>query len=95
MFSHWKSYVFLLDHIGEDEEGQGISLQPRYPWEESDRDYDYEEVYYLLLFCLNSLLKFKLSLVMHHRFHIQCIFHLFYFLLLVFLFVNSVVAWMT
>lgn len=46
MFSHWKSYVFLLDHIGEDEEGQGISLQPRYPWEESDRDYDYEEVYY-------------------------------------------------
>nr|XP_023929393.1 eukaryotic translation initiation factor 2 subunit beta-like [Quercus suber] len=34
----------LDDHIGEDEEGQGISLQPRYPWEESDRDYEYEEL---------------------------------------------------
>ncbi|RVW56498.1 Eukaryotic translation initiation factor 2 subunit beta [Vitis vinifera] len=33
----------LLDHNGEDEEGEGIVLQPRYPWEGSDRDYKYEE----------------------------------------------------
>ncbi|RVX22932.1 Eukaryotic translation initiation factor 2 subunit beta [Vitis vinifera] len=34
----------LLDHNGEDEEGEGIVLQPRYPWEGSDRDYKYEEL---------------------------------------------------
>ncbi|KAL6978984.1 hypothetical protein U1Q18_020650 [Sarracenia purpurea var. burkii] len=32
------------DHIGEDEEGEGIVLQPQYPWEGSDRDYEYEEL---------------------------------------------------
>ncbi|CBI15806.3 unnamed protein product, partial [Vitis vinifera] len=34
----------LDDHNGEDEEGEGIVLQPRYPWEGSDRDYKYEEL---------------------------------------------------
>ncbi|GFQ08476.1 eukaryotic translation initiation factor 2 subunit beta [Phtheirospermum japonicum] len=33
----------LDDVIGEDEEGEGIVLQ-QYPWEESDRDYQYEEL---------------------------------------------------
>ncbi|CAL5427015.1 unnamed protein product [Camellia sinensis] len=33
----------LDDHIGEDEEGEGIVLQPQFPWEGSDRDYKYEE----------------------------------------------------
>ncbi|CAL5333919.1 unnamed protein product [Camellia sinensis] len=32
------------DHIGEDEEGEGIILQPQFPWEGSDRDYEYEEL---------------------------------------------------
>ncbi|KAM7526600.1 hypothetical protein LguiA_016502 [Lonicera macranthoides] len=32
------------DHIGEDEEGEGIVLEARYPWEGSDRDYVYEEL---------------------------------------------------
>ncbi|CAI9776528.1 unnamed protein product [Fraxinus pennsylvanica] len=32
-----------LDDIGEDEEGEGIVLQ-QYPWEGSDRDYEYEEL---------------------------------------------------
>ncbi|KAF5470318.1 hypothetical protein F2P56_010838 [Juglans regia] len=32
------------DHAGEDEEGEGTVLQPRYPWEGSDRDYEYEEL---------------------------------------------------
>ncbi|XP_047952738.1 eukaryotic translation initiation factor 2 subunit beta-like [Salvia hispanica] len=31
------------DTIGEDGEGEGIVLQ-QYPWEGSDRDYEYEEV---------------------------------------------------
>ncbi|KAG6418054.1 hypothetical protein SASPL_120252 [Salvia splendens] len=31
------------DTIGEDEEGEGIVLQ-QYPWEGSDRDYEYEEL---------------------------------------------------
>ncbi|CAK9167968.1 unnamed protein product, partial [Ilex paraguariensis] len=31
------------DHIGEDEEGDGIVLQQQFPWEGSDRDYKYEE----------------------------------------------------
>lgn len=30
--------------VGEDEEGDGIVLRQQYPWEGSDRDYDYEEV---------------------------------------------------
>ncbi|PON74873.1 Translation initiation factor 2, beta subunit [Trema orientale] len=34
----------LEDHIGDDEEGEGIDLHPRYPWEGSDRDYEYEEL---------------------------------------------------
>ncbi|OVA17312.1 Translation initiation factor IF2/IF5 [Macleaya cordata] len=34
----------LEDNIGEDEEGEGIVLQARYPWEGSDRDYEYEEL---------------------------------------------------
>ncbi|KAL6504102.1 hypothetical protein OROGR_026025 [Orobanche gracilis] len=33
----------LDDTIGEDEEGVGIVLQ-QYPWEGSDRDYEYEEI---------------------------------------------------
>ncbi|XP_052187644.1 eukaryotic translation initiation factor 2 subunit beta [Diospyros lotus] len=32
------------DHIGDDEEGEGIILQPQFPWEGSDRDYEYEEL---------------------------------------------------
>ncbi|CAL5422890.1 unnamed protein product [Camellia sinensis] len=32
------------DLDGEDEEGEGIVLQSRYPWEGSDRDYDYKEL---------------------------------------------------
>ncbi|XP_058110713.1 eukaryotic translation initiation factor 2 subunit beta-like [Magnolia sinica] len=34
----------LDDHIGEEEEAEGIVLQSRYPWEGSDRDYKYEEL---------------------------------------------------
>ncbi|KAK6163869.1 hypothetical protein DH2020_000733 [Rehmannia glutinosa] len=33
----------LSDIVGEDEEGEGIVLQ-QYPWEGSDRDYEYEEL---------------------------------------------------
>ncbi|GLU02630.1 hypothetical protein SLE2022_198750 [Rubroshorea leprosula] len=32
------------DLPGEDEEGEGVVLQQRYPWEGSDRDYEYEEL---------------------------------------------------
>ncbi|CAK9182338.1 unnamed protein product [Ilex paraguariensis] len=32
------------DHMGEDEEGEGIVLQQQFPWEGSDRDYEYEEL---------------------------------------------------
>lgn len=32
-----------ISDIGEDEEGEGIVLQ-QYPWDGSDRDYEYEEV---------------------------------------------------
>lgn len=39
----------FLDHAAEDENGEGIVLESRDPWEGSDRDYEYEEV--LLLFC--------------------------------------------
>ncbi|XP_042510055.1 eukaryotic translation initiation factor 2 subunit beta-like [Macadamia integrifolia] len=34
----------LDDHVGEDDEGEGIVLGQRYPWEGSDRDYEYEEL---------------------------------------------------
>ncbi|XP_042475650.1 eukaryotic translation initiation factor 2 subunit beta-like [Macadamia integrifolia] len=34
----------LHDHVGEDEEGEGIVLGQKYPWEGSDRDYEYEEL---------------------------------------------------
>ncbi|KAB1225660.1 Eukaryotic translation initiation factor 2 subunit beta [Morella rubra] len=34
----------LDDHVGEDEEGEETVLQPLYPWEGSDRDYEYEEL---------------------------------------------------
>ncbi|MCL7047681.1 hypothetical protein MKW94_024009 [Papaver nudicaule] len=34
----------LDDQIKEDEEGEGIVLQTRYPWEGTDRDYEYEEL---------------------------------------------------
>lgn len=38
-----KTLFDLVDQIGEDEEAEGIVLQ-HYPWEGSDRDYEYEEV---------------------------------------------------
>lgn len=42
-------YVLSLsDHAGVDEEGEGTVPQSRFPWEGSDRDYEYEEVNYLL-----------------------------------------------
>ncbi|KAJ7941889.1 eukaryotic translation initiation factor 2 subunit beta-like [Quillaja saponaria] len=34
----------LDDHVGEDGEGEGTVPQTRYPWEGSDRDYEYEEL---------------------------------------------------
>ncbi|KAK1571247.1 hypothetical protein Q3G72_013982 [Acer saccharum] len=34
----------LDDPAAESEEGEGIVLQQRYPWEGSDRDYEYEEL---------------------------------------------------
>jgi translation initiation factor 2 subunit 2 len=34
----------LSDEIGEDEQGEGIVLGTRYPWEGTDRDYVYEEL---------------------------------------------------
>ncbi|RZC77950.1 hypothetical protein C5167_002127 [Papaver somniferum] len=34
----------LDDQVKEDEEGEGIVLQTRYPWEGTDRDYEYEEL---------------------------------------------------
>lgn len=34
----------LDDHLGEDDEGEGAPLQQRYPWEGSDKDYEYEEL---------------------------------------------------
>ncbi|KAF5954555.1 hypothetical protein HYC85_007411 [Camellia sinensis] len=44
------------DHIGEDEEGEGIILQPQFPWEGSDRDYEYEEVQPPFLFRQNNVI---------------------------------------
>ena len=38
-----------LDHNGEEGEEELTVLQPRYPWEGSDRDYKYEEVVLVLL----------------------------------------------
>lgn len=35
--------ILSLDHAEEDDQ-EAVSLQPRYPWEGSDRDYQYEEV---------------------------------------------------
>ena len=37
------SKLFLLDHA-EDDEGEMVAPHARYPWEGSDRDYEYEEV---------------------------------------------------
>ncbi|XP_065624667.1 eukaryotic translation initiation factor 2 subunit beta [Quercus suber] len=34
----------LDDHVVEDEEREGIELRARYPWEGTDRDYEYEEL---------------------------------------------------
>ncbi|XP_030547952.1 eukaryotic translation initiation factor 2 subunit beta [Rhodamnia argentea] len=34
----------LDDHLGEDDKGEGAPLQQRYPWEGSDKDYEYEEL---------------------------------------------------
>ncbi|MCI85537.1 eukaryotic translation initiation factor 2 subunit beta, partial [Trifolium medium] len=33
-----------LDDLAEEDEQDAVSLLPRYPWEGSDRDYQYEEV---------------------------------------------------
>lgn len=43
-FLNWILKDNPSDHNAEDEEAEGIVLQPRYPWEGSDRDYTYEEV---------------------------------------------------
>lgn len=56
-------FFFHLDHTGEDEEGEGIMLQPRYPWEGSDRDYEYEEVYSMLL-----VLSFEVQIIISYVF---------------------------
>ncbi|KAJ0965383.1 hypothetical protein J5N97_026521 [Dioscorea zingiberensis] len=41
----YEGYIFVSDHNGEDEEGEGIVLGGvRYPWEGTDRDYLYEEL---------------------------------------------------
>ena len=37
-------WLYADNFEGEDEEGEGIILQTRYPWEGTDRDYKYEEV---------------------------------------------------
>ncbi|KAJ4702512.1 eukaryotic translation initiation factor 2 subunit beta-like [Melia azedarach] len=34
----------LDDHAGEDDKGDGLVPEHRYPWEGSDRDYEYEEL---------------------------------------------------
>ncbi|KAJ4970027.1 hypothetical protein NE237_003126 [Protea cynaroides] len=34
----------LDEHVGEEEEGEGIVLGQQFPWEGSDRDYEYEEL---------------------------------------------------
>lgn len=39
--------------MGEDDEADGSGgLEQRYPWEGSDRDYEYEEVYSLFHKCV-------------------------------------------
>jgi hypothetical protein len=40
--------LLLLDHAEDDEE-EAVALQPRYPWEGSDRNYQYEEVCHFVL----------------------------------------------
>lgn len=46
---HWifNKLFWFLDHA-EDDEGEMVAPQARYPWEGSDRDYEYEEVCLLL-----------------------------------------------
>jgi hypothetical protein len=39
----------FLDHAEVDDEEEAVALQPRYPWEGSDRDYQYEEVCHFVL----------------------------------------------
>jgi hypothetical protein len=39
----------FLDHAEDDDEEEAVALQPRYPWEGSDRDYQYEEVCHFVL----------------------------------------------
>ncbi|KAF3961886.1 hypothetical protein CMV_013537 [Castanea mollissima] len=34
----------LDDHVSDHEEGEGIELHTRYPWEGTDHDYEYEEL---------------------------------------------------
>lgn len=52
-----RNIVLEENVVAEDEEGDGIILQQQYPWEGSDRDYDYEEV------CLMFLLFFLPPLI--------------------------------
>jgi hypothetical protein len=43
----WLSTVYPGEQVREDEDGEGIVLgdAPRYPWDGTDRDYKYEEVF--------------------------------------------------
>lgn len=50
MLSFKRNITHFVDHIGEDEEAEGIVLQPQLPWEGSDRDYEYEEVTHAFAF---------------------------------------------
>lgn len=43
LYNTYSKLSHFVDQIGEDEEAEGIVLQ-QYPWEGSDRDYEYEEV---------------------------------------------------
>lgn len=41
-------FIAYIGHVGEDDEADGSGgPRQRYPWEGSDRDYEYEEVYSL------------------------------------------------
>jgi len=62
--------VFHLDHTGKDEEEDGIMLQPRYPWEGSDRDYEYEEVYLWISMLLE--LSFEVDIIICYVFWVLC-----------------------
>lgn len=44
-----RNIVLEENVVAEDDEGDGIILQQQYPWEGSDRDYDYEEVCFMFL----------------------------------------------